>query len=190
MPVLGEDGVLNWRVLGSRVPLDDIAGAGRPDDDVGLEGVKHGLSDLVLAGEGLLGLVLAGEAEDVDQAVRLVEAVLRALGVGDKQQFGVFGAPIHGGDGTLDLDGRLEHELLRNLLALGLLARLGLVVVIDEEIADDIELLVESALHDPTAFREEVVEIFPRHFFLCLFFGKNLEGVHHFLELALLPLLL
>lgn len=68
-------------LLGTYVPLEEVATHRGSDDDVGVVRIEHRLRNLVLAIECQLRPALHADAKQVNQAIRLVHVPLTALAV-------------------------------------------------------------------------------------------------------------
>jgi hypothetical protein len=93
--------------------------------------------------------------------------------------------PVHGGDGSLDMQVWLENELLGNLVSLLLLASGAFVVFLLEEVTQDVELLIECSLNDSAGLAYEFLELFRFHFSFAVFFRHQLEAFHELLLFSL-----
>lgn len=189
----GEDGVrvsissqgalLNRRLLLSDVPLNNVSRQRCSDNNIRLERIEHRLGHLVVAVESHLGPSLEAGREDVDHAIWLVVAVLCALAVADQQQLTYLWTPVDRSDCSLEVLVWLKHELLGDFLPLIVLLQM-IVVIVGEEVADNVEVIVEGPLHNPGGLIEELFEDLALHLFLGLLLAEDLEGILELLFLA------
>ena len=81
-----ENTVLDRRGLRANIPLYDVTGLRATNDDIRLERVKQSLGDLILARQRDLGTRLQVERENVDEAIRLIVAILTAFAITAQEQ--------------------------------------------------------------------------------------------------------
>jgi len=150
--------------------------------------VEDCLRHFVLASQGYLRAGFQVQGEDVNQTVRLVVAELLALAVTHHHELTNGRAPVHRSNLSLELDVRLEHELLGDLLLLLLFHSTILIFVVHKNVSDNIELSIKGSLNDTSGLGQEVIEVFLSHFNGLVLLGENLERVFEFFLFPFLSL--